>query len=86
MRSWRIDNTMPTVAYELSKPVATLASAASDEPHAFMRDQFTMKLDPKDDQPGYLVAEFRVNGDGWHHYYGWPDAPPGTSARRKPFV
>jgi hypothetical protein len=37
-----------------------------------------MKLDPKDDQPGYLVAEFRVNGDGWHHYYGWPDAPPGT--------
>jgi hypothetical protein len=78
MRSWRIDNTMPTVAYELSKPVATLASAASDEPHAFMRDQFTMKLDPKDDQPGYLVAEFRVNGDGWHHYYGWPDAPPGT--------
>ena len=19
-----------------------------------------------------------MNGDGWHHYYGWPDAPPGT--------
>jgi hypothetical protein len=43
-----------------------------------MRDEFTMKLDPKDDQPGYVVAEFRVDGDGWHHYYGWPDAPPGT--------
>src|SRR5688572_33450381 len=37
-----------------------------------------MKLEPSDDQPGYVVAEFRVNGDGWHHYYGWPDAPPGT--------
>ena len=43
-----------------------------------MRDEFTMKLDPNDDQPGYVVAEFRVDGDGWHHYYGWPDAPPGT--------
>jgi hypothetical protein len=77
-RAWTIDNTMPTVTYELSKPVAGLAGAASAEPHTFMRDQFTMKLTPKDDQPGYLVAEFRVNGDGWHHYYGWPDAPPGT--------
>ena len=77
-RTWTIDNTMPTVTYELSKPIATLGAASTSEPHTFMRDQFTMKLDPKDDQPGYLVAEFRVNGDGWHHYYGWPDAPPGT--------
>jgi len=78
VRRWTIDNTMPTVAYALSTPVAQLQSASGVEPHVFMRDQFTMKLDPKDDQPGYLVAEFRVNGDGWHHYYGWPDAPPGT--------
>ena len=77
-RTWTIDNTMPTVTYELSKPIASLTTAASTEPHVLMRDQFTMKLTPKDDQPGYLVAEFRVNGDGWHHYYGWPDAPPGT--------
>jgi hypothetical protein len=77
-RTWTVDSTMPTVAYELSRPVAALAAAAGAEPHTFMRDQFTMKLTPKDDQPGYLVAEFRVNGDGWHHYYGWPDAPPGT--------
>lgn len=77
-RTWTVDNTMPTVAYELSKPIASIAAAAGAEPHTFMRDQFTMKLTPKDDQPGYLVAEFRVNGDGWHHYYGWPDAPPGT--------
>jgi hypothetical protein len=78
-RRWTIDNTMPTVAYELSRPVFALKPmSADDEPHAFMRDEFTMKLDPRDDQPGYVVAEFRLNGDGWHHYYGWPDAPPGT--------
>ena len=46
-----------------------------------MRDEFTMKLEPKDDQPGYVVAEFRVNGDGWHHYYGWPDAPAGHAVQ-----
>jgi hypothetical protein len=71
---------MPTVAYTLSPPLAsvTLPGAA---PHVFMRDEFTMKLDPTDDRPGYVVAEFRVNGDGWHHYYGWPDAPPGTPFR-----
>ena len=39
---------------------------------------------PTDDQPGYVVAEFRVNGDGWHHYYGWPDAPPGTPYKFTP--
>lgn len=75
---WTIDNTMPTVAYTLSKAVATIPAAAGAELHAFMRDEFTMKLDPKDDQPGYVVAEFRLDRDGWHHYYGWPDAPPGT--------
>jgi hypothetical protein len=25
-----------------------------------------------------------VNGDGWHHYYGWPDAPPGTPYKFTP--
>ena len=74
--NWTIDNTMPTVNYTLATPVATLDRANGK--HFFMRDQFTMKLEPRDDQPGYVVAEFRVNGDGWHHYYGWPDAPPGT--------
>jgi TonB family protein len=63
---------------------AAPAAAQSAEPHVFMRDEFTMKLEPADDQPGYLVAEFRVNGDGWHHYYGWPDAPPGTPFKFTP--
>ena len=57
---------------------ATSVAASEGSVHSFLRDQFTMKLDPRDDQPGYVVAEFRVNDDGWHHYYGWPDAPPGT--------
>jgi hypothetical protein len=77
-RRWTVDNTMPAVTYQLSKPHASLAVRAPEEPHTFMRDEFTMRLDPRDDQPGYVVAEFRLNGDGWHHYYGWPDAPPGT--------
>ena len=76
-RTWTVDNTPPTVSYTLSPAVASVA-ASEGSVHVFHRDQFTMKLEPRDDQPGYLVAEFRVNDDGWHHYYGWPDAPPGT--------
>jgi len=76
-RTWTIDNTPPTVSYTLSPPVASIP-AADGAVHVFHRDQFTMKLEPADDQPGYVVAEFRVNNDGWHHYYGWPDAPPDT--------
>lgn len=80
-RTWTIDNTEPTVSATVATPLATVAGA---EPHYFVRDEFTMKLDPSDDQPGYVVAEFRVNGDGWHHYYGWPDAPPGTPYKFTP--
>jgi hypothetical protein len=36
---------------------------------------FTLRLTPADDQPGYVVSEFRLDGDGWHHYYGWPTDP-----------
>jgi hypothetical protein len=82
-RTWTIDNTMPTVEYTLSKPAETKAEA-DGTPHYVFDEEFTMQLDPKDDQPGYVVAEFRVNGDGWHHYYGWPDAPEGTPYRFTP--
>jgi hypothetical protein len=82
-RTWTIDNTAPTVSYALSPPIASITSA-DGSPHAFMRDEFTMRLEPADDQRGYVVAEFRVNGDGWHHYYGWPDAPPGTPFKFTP--
>ena len=53
-RTWTIDNTPPDVAYTLSAPMASVASVDGVE-HAFMRDEFTMKLEPTDDQPGMAV-------------------------------
>jgi hypothetical protein len=81
-RTWTIDNTPPTVRYTLSPTVASIGADGSE--HVLVRGEFTMQLEPADDQPGHVVAEFRVNGDGWHHYYGWPDAPPGTPFRFTP--
>ena len=82
-REWTIDNTAPTVKTVLSTPVET-KTEADGTPHYVFREEFTMKLEPADDQKGYVVAEFRVNGDGWHHYYGWPDAPEGTPYKFTP--
>lgn len=83
MLTWTVDNVGPTVSYTLSEPFAT-AEGPGGTTHHFMWDEFTMLLEPTDDQPGYVVAEFQMNGDGWHHYYGWPDAPPGTPFRFTP--
>jgi hypothetical protein len=74
--TWRVDNSKPVVALALHGITTMLAR--DETRHAIARDSFWMQLEPTDDQPGYVVAEFRVNGDGWHHYYGWPDAPEGT--------
>jgi hypothetical protein len=74
--TWRVDNTKPSVAIALHGITTMLAR--EETRHAIARDSFWLQLQPTDDQPGYVVAEFRVNGDGWHHYYGWPDAPEGT--------
>ncbi|MDQ3418340.1 MAG: M64 family metallopeptidase [Acidobacteriota bacterium] len=81
--SWTVDNTMPTVKAVLSAPIET-KTEADGTPHYTFHEEFTMKLEPADDQKGYVVAEFRVNGDGWHHYYGWPDAPEGTPYKFTP--
>jgi hypothetical protein len=81
--NWTIDNTGPTVGITMSQPSVSL-KRQDGTPVYVMRDEFTMKLDPKDDQTGYVVGEFRVNGDGWHHYYGWPDAEPGAPFRFTP--
>ena len=37
-----------------------------------------MRLDPKDDTTGYtgtpaVVGQFRLNGDGWFNYFGFPE-------------
>ncbi|MBA2301624.1 MAG: hypothetical protein H0W08_03220 [Acidobacteria bacterium] len=78
-----VDNSMPTVKYALSTPVETKA-LVDGTPHYAFRDEFTMQLEPSDDQKGYVVAECRVNGDGWHHDYGWPDAAEGTPFKFTP--
>jgi hypothetical protein len=74
---WTVDNSPPTVGFTLSEPVQRTTDPDGTE-HYHFEEQFTLALEPRDDQPGYVVGEFRVNGDGWHHYYGWPDAPPGS--------
>lgn len=54
---WTVDATPPTVRQRTTRPG---------------RHQLTLKLTPNDDQPGAVVAEFRVDRDGWYNYYGWP--------------
>jgi hypothetical protein len=74
-KSWLIDNTMPTAAATLSEPLAVLPGEVR---HHVYFEGFDMHLDPQDDQPGFVVGEFRLNGSGWFNYHGWPDAPDDT--------
>ena len=39
-------------------------------PDAVYHGSFPMRLTASDGMP-----EFRVDGDGWHKYYGWPTDP-----------
>ncbi|MGW9168871.1 M64 family metallopeptidase [Agromyces sp. NPDC055658] len=76
-RAWTVDATGPTVEAVVGTPVET-STGANGEPHYVVDESFTMKLTASDDQAGALVTEFRLDGDGWHNYYGWPtdaDAP-----------
>ncbi|NUW34601.1 peptidase [Nonomuraea sp. SMC257] len=57
-KTWTVDAVAPTVTVETAQPPA--------------KDQLTLRLNPADDRPGNVVAEFRVDGDGWYNYYGWP--------------
>ena len=70
-RTWTIDNTGPQVAATVTAPTSS-TTGANGEPHYTVTEEFSLKLVPTDDQPGYVVAEFRLDGDGWHNYYGWP--------------
>ncbi|WP_433225708.1 M64 family metallopeptidase [Microtetraspora malaysiensis] len=65
-RTWTVDNTLPTTAYELSEPLVK-----SGESYVF-NGPFTMRLTGEDDRDGYVVRESRVDGDGWFNYFGWP--------------
>jgi hypothetical protein len=74
-RSWTVDNVLPTAPRELTEPLTTLSRV---EEHNVYFGEFDMGLDPTDDQPGFVVGEFRLNGDGWFNYFGFPEQPEGT--------
>lgn len=71
--SWTIDNGLPTAEKTLSDPLTKLGSE-----HYVYFNEFDILLDPKDNQPGFVVGELRLNKDGWFNYFGFPDAPFGT--------
>ncbi|MEU9996935.1 M64 family metallopeptidase [Streptomyces sp. NPDC050848] len=74
---WTVDARPATASYELSAPLRTVNRPG--RPVEYVYDgPFTMSLSARDDRPGSVVRQFRVNGDGWYTYYGWPtdaDAP-----------
>jgi hypothetical protein len=74
--TWTVDGAAPVVVPTLSKPLLTVPKPTG--PEYIYNAPFTMKLTASDDTAGYVVPEFRVNGDGWFNYFGWPtdaDAP-----------
>jgi hypothetical protein len=68
--TWSVDGVEPVVTSALSKPLLTVNKPTG--PEYIYHDAFTMGLTATDDSAGYVVPEFRVNGDGWYNYYGWP--------------
>jgi hypothetical protein len=62
----------------LSAPLTVLSGPTK---HNVYFEGFEMLLEPRDDQPGFVVGEFRLNRDGWFNYHGWPDAPDSTAYR-----
>ena len=77
-RTWVVDNTMPSAPATLSAPLIALPGAMK---HHVYFEGFEMLLEPRDDQSGFVVGEFRLNRDGWFNYHGWPDAPDSTAYR-----
>ncbi|MEU6058421.1 M64 family metallopeptidase [Streptomyces sp. NPDC047097] len=68
---WSVDARPATAAYELSEPLRTVRRPG--RPVEYVYDgPFTMALTARDDREGYVVRQFRVDGDGWYTYYGWP--------------
>lgn len=72
---WAVDNVLPTAARTLSESLTKLPGKVE---HNVYFNEFDMNLDPKDDQPGFVVGELRLNRDGWYNYFGFPDQPKGT--------
>ncbi|MEV1331317.1 M64 family metallopeptidase [Micromonospora costi] len=78
-RAWTVDAARPRVEYDLSEPLLTVARPGRPTEYVF-NGPFTMGLTGADEGTGQVTAEFRVDRDGWHNYYGWP-----TDARQ-PFL
>lgn len=72
---WTVDNGLPTAPRTLSEPLVKLPGNLE---HNVYFNEFDMLLNPEDDQPGFIVGEFRLNGDGWYNYFGFPEKPDGT--------
>ena len=68
---WTVDDGLPTTEAVVGEAVSSQVDA-DGVVHYTADETFTMNLVGQDDHEGYVVREFRVNGDGWHHYYGWP--------------
>jgi hypothetical protein len=69
VRTWTVDATGPSVAVQLSDSLLSHGSSF------VYNGPFTMGLDGADNIPGYVVREFRTDGDGWFNYFGWPTDP-----------
>nr|CTQ89239.1 putative secreted protein [Kibdelosporangium sp. MJ126-NF4] len=69
--TWKVDATEPVAKVELSKAVSK-SNRPGRPPEYVFNGPFTMKLTSTDDTPGAGIMEFRVDGDGWYNYYGWP--------------
>ncbi|GLZ08773.1 peptidase [Actinomadura sp. NBRC 104412] len=70
-REWTIDAQRPTATYAVSRPSETRRRPGRPPEYVF-DGSFTMRLTTADDRPGTVVGEFRVDGDGWYNYFGWP--------------
>jgi hypothetical protein len=72
--TWTVDAAGPAASYELSTPLLTVPKPGRATEYIF-NAPFTMRLDGTDDTPGFVVREFRTDGDGWFNYFGWPTDP-----------
>jgi hypothetical protein len=71
-RTWQVDATDATTSIRFSTPAAIVSPPGAEIPEYVFEGPFTMKVTATDDQPGYVVPEYRVDGDGWQNFYGWP--------------
>lgn len=70
VRTWVVDAVDATVGHEMSRPLLRVEKPTG--PEYIFNGPFTMRLAAYDDSAGYVVPEFRVDGDGWFNYFGWP--------------